>query len=75
MTRRDRIHQILKDAAGRSAPVMNEYAILDAAHKAGDLDINLNSLRMILRGLGQRVRCVVNGPKGNAKWEAAKAST
>lgn len=75
MMRRDRIHQILKDAAGRSAPVMNEHAILAKVHSAGDLECTLGHVRATLRGLGSRVRCVVNGVQGNAKWQLAGAGT
>ena len=74
-TRRDRIHAILRDAASRSAPVMNELAILAKVHDAGDLECNVGHVRATLRGLGSRVRCVVNGAQGLAKWQLAGAGT
>lgn len=68
-TRSELVMQVLKDARRHRAPVMNEHAILSCLRELGDHVCTEAALRMTLRGLEPRVRCVQKGPRGMAKWE------
>lgn len=72
MNRRDVVLRVLEEHQAAGGRAIHEAELLDRVHAAGDMNCTRQSLRMILRGFGDQVRCPVAGPLGMARWELAK---